>query len=184
MGLNDDAVLQVGTGHFYRGTVGAAAPTDLSAPGVAWTEIGHTSLEDIFSTSSDGGEVTTLGTLQKKTLRQAYSPRTESFAFNLAQWDEDALKLYFGSNAAPIETESIWLGVPDTPAPTESSFLACFTDGVDWFGFYAPKANLYRGDDMEIGDTESLSLLPITVTPLNHSTNTWKYAVTPMGAAA
>lgn len=183
MALNDDAVLQVGTGHFYRADIGEAAPTDLSAPGGNWAEIGHTSLEDVFATNSEGGDVTTLGTLQKKTLKQAYSPRTETFTFNLAQWDQEALQLYFGSNAAEISVGSIWMGVPDTPAPTQSAFLATFTDGVDWFGFYAPKSELYREDDMEIGDTESLALLPIKVTPLNHSTNTWKYAVTPMGAA-
>lgn len=180
MAQNDDAVLQIGSGNFYRAVVGTAPPEDLTDIEVAWSEIGHTSLEDILSMSSEGGEVTTLGTLQKKTLRQARSSLVESWNFNLQQWDEDGVKLYFGSNAAELDVDSIWLTVPDTPVATESAFLVVVTDGVRYFGMYAPKAELFRGDDFSLEDTESLSSLPIQVTPLNHSDNDFKFAVTPL----
>lgn len=179
MALDDTSVLQIGTGHFYRGEVGAAAPTALGTiDSEVWTEIGHTSLEDILAFASEGGDATTLGTLQKKVLKTAYSARVETFTFNLQQWDEESQKLYFGSNMAEISTGSIWNGVPITPVPTQSAFLAVFDDGVKGFGIYAPKSELYRADDLSLEDTESLSSLPIQVKPLIDSTNTWPYAVT------
>ena len=64
-----------------------------------------------------------------------------------------------------------------------SSFLAVFTDGVNKFGFYAPKAEIMRGDDLSISDSESLAGLPISVKPIAHGSNNWAYAVTPLGAA-
>lgn len=175
--LNDDAVFKIGTGHFYRAAVGTAAPADLSTT-TGWDEIGHTSLEDILAFSSEGGDATVLGTLQKKVLKTSYSARTESFVFNLQQFDEESLKLYFGSNMAEISTGSIWNGVPLTPTPTSSAFLLILTDGVSAIGLHAPKAELYRADDMEFSDTESLQGLPIKVTPVVYDTNDYAMAWT------
>lgn len=180
MPLNDDAVFSVGTGHFYTAATATAAPTDLLAPASPWAEIGHTSLEDILSITSDGGDATVLGTLQNKNLRTTYSPRTETLAVTLQQFDEPALKLYYGSNAARIGTDSSFLGVPSNPVPTVKAFLAVFEDGENFFAFYAPKAEIYRGDDLDVADTESLAGLPLTIKPLINGSNDWAYAVTPL----
>ena len=178
--LNDAATLKIGSGHFYRAAVDTAPPTNLATL-TGWDEIGHTSLEDILAFSSDGGDATTLGTLQKPVLKTAYSPRTESFTFNLAQFDMESLKLYFGSNMASIDGgTSEWLGVPLTPAPTNSAFLLVLTDGVVSIGLYAPKAELYRADDMSFSDTESLQSLPIQVKPVASGSNTYAYAWLPL----
>lgn len=190
MALNDNAVLSVGTGHFYTAPYITATPTAppntvalLKAPAAPWAEIGHTSLEDILSISSEGGDATVLGTLQNKALRTAYSARTESLAITLQQFDAAALKLYYGSNFAEISTGSPFSGVSQQPTPTVVSFLAVFQDGVNVFAFYAPKAEIYRGDDLEVSDTESLVGLPLNIKPLQHASNTWAYAVTPLAAA-
>lgn len=183
MALNDDAVFSVGTGRFYTAAVGTAAPTDLLAPGAGWSEVGHTSLEDIISITSDGGDATTLGTLQNKTLRTTYAPRVETLAITLQQWDAPALKLYYGANADEIAADSPFLGVPQNPTPTQVAFLAVLRDGDNVFAFYAPKAEVFRGDDLDISDTESLAGLPLSVKPLQNGANDWAYAVTPLGAA-
>lgn len=190
MALNDNATLAVGTGHFYTCPYIVGTPTAppanvaaLKAPAAPWAEIGHTSLEDILSISSEGGDATVLGTLQNKALRTAYSARTESLAITLQQFDSAALKLYYGSNFDVISTGSAFSGVPSTPTPTTLSFLAVFQDGVNVFAFYAPKAEIYRGDDLEVSDTESLVGLPLSIKPLIHGSNTWAYAVTPLAAA-
>ncbi|MEV4642772.1 hypothetical protein AB0J80_36065 [Actinoplanes sp. NPDC049548] len=179
MPLNDNATLVVGAGNYLTAPVGTAMPADLLAPGSPWNPVGHTSLEDVFGITSEGGEATTLGSLQNKTLRTKYSARTEMMTFTLVQFDEDGLRLFYGQNAPTLPNGMI--GVPQDPQPTQAAFLAIFVDGGNFFGFYAPKAEIYRADDLSISDTESLAGLPLGVKPMALGTNSWTYAVTPLG---
>lgn len=178
MALNDAATLVLDTGNFLTAAVGTALPADLLAPGVEWTNVGHTSLEDVFSISSEGGDATSLGTLQAKVLRTKYAPRSESFGFTLQQFDVDGLKLYYGSNAT-VDTDGN-VQVPSNPTVTVKAFLAVFVDGDNTFAFYAPKAEIFRADDLSLSDTESLAGLPISVKPVTFGSNTWTYTVTPL----
>lgn len=184
MPLNSNATLVVGAGNFYTAPYTLASPAplpaDLTAVTTPWVNMGHTSLEDIFSVSSEGGDATSLGTLQARTLRTTYASRSETFAIVLQQFDVDSLKMYFGANASTGADGE--LQVPLQPAPTISSFLGVFFDGLNAFGFYAPKAEILRGDDISIADSESLAGLPIGVKPVAHGTNDWAYAVTPLTA--
>ena len=180
MTLLDSATLVISGGtYFTHATLGTAAPEDLASIPVGWGNLGHTDLEDVIAFASEGGEATTLGTLQKRTLRTTYSNRIDTFTFNLQQFDEASLKLYYGSNMGELVADSIWRTVPDNPAITVVAFLAVFTDGVKKFGIYAPAAEIYRADDAEFASDE-LAGLPIQIKPLNHSTNTWKVALTPL----
>jgi hypothetical protein len=179
--VNDAATLVINTGNYLTAAVDTPLPADLRAPGIDWTNVGHTSLEDILSLSSEGGEATILGTLQAKSLRTKYSKRTESMTFTLQQFDSAALKLYYGANAPTLADGSI--GVPEEPEATVKAFLAVFIDGDNEFAFYAPKAEIIRADDVELSDTESLAGLPLSVTPVVSGSNTWTYSVTPLGGA-
>lgn len=182
MALDNNATLVIGAGNYfttpYVEVSPEALPSDLSAVGAPWEAIGHTSLEEIFNISSEGGDPTTLGTLQNRALRTRYSDRIETISFTLQQFDEAGLKLYFGSNATIGADGEVQ--VPQSPEPTVVSFLAVFVDGSNYFAIYAPKAEIFRGDDLSAGDTESLAGLPLTVKPLVHGSNTWAYAVTPL----
>ena len=178
MALDNDATLIVSGGFYYRAPTGTAFPADLDDVDAPWVNLGHTSLEDILSISSEGGEPTVLGTLQNKQLRTTRTPRTETFSFVLQQFDEDALKLFFGSNATTGVDGT--LQVPTNPTPTTAAFLAVFQDSGNRFAIYAPRAEIFRGEDMELSDTESFAGLPLAVTPLVHGSNTWTYAVLPL----
>ncbi|MEU9126582.1 hypothetical protein AB0D08_00440 [Kitasatospora sp. NPDC048540] len=180
MALNDAATLVIGSGNYLTAPVGAPIPTDLLAPTSPWENVGHTSLEDIFAISSEGGEATVIGTLQNKSLRTKYSARTETMAVTLQQFDVAGLKLFYGSNAPILPDGSV--GVPTDPTPTVAAFLAVFVDGENEFAFYAPKAEIYRADDLSLSDTESLAGLPIGVKPMAYGSNNWTYAVTPLGS--
>jgi len=180
MALNDNAAIVINTGRYYTAPVGTAYPEDPKNPGQDWTDVGHTSQEDIITISSEGGDRTTLGSLQNKQLKVSTTPRTESFGINVHQFDVETLKLYYGSNAVSIEGGKL-LGIPSNPAPTERAFLAVLTDGVVDLSIYAPKASIFRGDDLDITDTESLASLPLSITPLGHLTNPFAYAITPVG---
>ncbi len=179
MALNNAATLVVNSGNYFTAPAGTEFPEDLLNPGVEWENVGHTSLEEILEISSEGGEQTVLGTLQAKNLRTTYSPRTEALAFTVQQFDTPALKLYYGSNAPVLENGLV--GVPQNPVPTNCAFLAVYVDRDNQFAFYAQAADIFRGDDVAIEDTESLAGLPLSVTPLVHEDNDWAYAVTPLG---
>ncbi|MFJ6680588.1 phage tail tube protein [Streptomyces werraensis] len=182
MALNDNATLVIGSGNYLTAPVGTDIPEDLLVPISPWEAVGHTSLEDILSISSEGGEATTIGSLQNKSLRTKYSARTETIAFVLQQFDVAGLKLYYGSNA-PVLPNGL-VGVPADPVPTTAAFLAVFVDGENVFGIYAPKAEIYRNDDLSIGDTESLAGLPLGVKPMAYGANKWTYAITPLGTVS
>lgn len=182
MALSTSATLVVGTGNFYTATYSAttpvALPTNLGTPGNGWTNIGYTSLSDIFSITSDGGDATTVGTLQNKSLRTSYSTRTESFNITLQQFDSASLKLYYGSNASVNTGPPATVSVPANPTPTVATFLAVFTDGANQFAIYVPKCEIFRADDIAISDTENLASLPLSIKPLQHGTNDFLYQVT------
>lgn len=183
MSLNDAATLIIGAGNYFTAPYIALTPTpmpsDLEVIASPFEAVGHTSLEDIFNMSSEGGEATQIGTLQNKALRTKYSPRTDAINFTLQQFDTPSLKLYFGSNAT-IGTNGE-VQVPSEPTPTVCTFLAVFIDGENYFGIYAPKAEIFRADGIAAADTESLAGLPLQVKPQIHGTNKWAYAVTPLG---
>lgn len=182
MTLLDNSTLVISGGNYYtHDTLGTTAPEDLTTIPAGFDNLGHTDLEDVIAFATEGGEATTLGTLQKRTLRTTYSNRIDTFTFNLQQFDEDSLKLYYGSNMAELNVGSIWRTVPDSPEITVRTFLAIFSDGNKRFGIYAPAAEIYRADDAEFTSDE-LAGLPIQIKPLNFSTNTWKVALTPLGA--
>ncbi|MFE4451420.1 hypothetical protein [Streptomyces sp. NPDC056796] len=179
MALNDAATLVIGSGNYLTAPLGTEMPADVLTPLSPWEAVGHTSLEEIFSITSEGGEATTIGSLQNKSLRTKYSVRTETMAFTLQQFDVPGLKLYYGSNAPVLPDGSV--GVPADPTPTVCAFLAVFVDGENHFAFYAPKAEIYRSEDLSFGDTESLAGLPLGVKPMPHGANKWSYAITPLG---
>ena len=103
MAQNDAATLVLDSGNYftapYVSATPTAMPTDLLTVADPFDAIGHTSLEEVLSLTSEGGEGTTIGTLQNKTLRTKYSPRTDNIAITLQQWDLAGLKLYYGSNS-------------------------------------------------------------------------------------
>lgn len=184
MALNAAATLVINAGNYFLADVDTPFPEDgLASIPSPWENVGHTSLEEILSFSSEGGEATVLGSLQNKNLRTTYSNRTETFAFTLQQFDEDSLKLYFGQNMVDVNEDGSLLGVNSNPTPTQSAFLAVYVDQSNHFGIYIPKAEIFRGDDFSFEDTESLAGFPLSVTPLQSGSNAWTYAMTPLGGS-
>lgn len=186
--LANNATLVVNSGNYFLGPVGTKPPADLLEPTVPWENMGHTSLEDILSLSSEGGEARTLGTLQAPQLRTSYSTRTETVRVNLQQFDEGALKLFFGANSERTADDARFLGVAANPAPTKAAFMAVYVDDANVFALWSPSTEILRGDDFEIADNESLVSLPLDVKPMFYvpsgktTANKWTWALTPLQA--
>lgn len=183
MALSNSSTLVVKTGRFYIAPEGTAAPDDkagLLAPDTPWEELGHTSVEDILSWATEGGESTTLGSLQAPSLRTTTSPRTESFTTTLLQWDEASLPFYFGGNMELIAGSTILYGVNSNPEPIVKALLIVLEDGQNVFPIYAPSASIARGDDLSIDSTEDLAGLPVQINLQNYNGNKWAFAIGPI----
>lgn len=181
MAFNDSAVIKVSAANFYTAPVGTAAPTDPTAPGSPWQNIGHTALDNILSFTSEGGEKTVLGSLQNRNLRTSYSDKSVTFTFNVHQYDKEGFKLYLGSNAVE---DGGRIGPADTPSPTQVAWYVCVEDGERYFDFYAPKADVIGSGDLSITDTESLAFLPLQVVPLSHEGKKAAWFVKPVAELA
>lgn len=181
MALKDNATLVINTGNFFTAEPETDFPADLDNIPEAWENIGHTSLEEIFSQSSEGGEATILGTLQNKTLRTTRSTKTDTFNITVQQFDADTLKLFYGSN---MIVDGDLLGVPQDPVPTTKAFLAVFVDQGRHFCLYVPKAEILGGDAPTFDDAENLAGLQLAITPVMVSGKDYTYAVTPIEESA
>ena len=184
MALNNGSTLVVKTGRYYIAPEGTAAPdaAGVLAPPSPWEQLGHTSVEDILSWATEGGESSTLSSLQAPSLRTTTSPRAESFTTTLLQWDEETLPFYFGSNMELIPGSDIFKGVSSNPEPVVKALLIVLRDGQNAFPIYAPSVSISRGDDLSIDSTEDLAGLPITINLQNYQGNDWAFAVAPVGS--
>lgn len=183
MALDGSKVLKVGRADFYTAKVGTALPADLSkdipSGPTGWTHAGHSSIEDILAVSSDGGETTTLGSIQSPQLRQSTSPATRAFTVNFLQWDAETLKLYYGGN---VTVKGGNLEIPQTPHPSEVAWLAVLQDGDNYGGIYAAKASAIGDGDLTISDADSLAQLPVKFTPLSYNESNSAFTFVPMKA--
>jgi hypothetical protein len=182
MTLNDDAILSVGRGDYYTAPTGTDYPTDPLAVTAPWNHMGHTALEEFFAWESEGGEATVIGSLQSKALRTKYSARTDAVKVSLHQFDSASLRFYHGSNAPRLANGL--LGVPVEGRATVCAFLAVFQDGANFFAVWAPRVEIYRGDNQSMGDGESMAAMPVSIKPMIHGQNDWTYAITPLGEMA
>lgn len=166
--MSDEATqLKVSSARFYKAAVGTPIPADLRAPGAAWEDLGNTSLTDILSATSTGGESTTQGSLQNKSLRTTVTARVEAFKVNLMDFVIKSLKLYYGSNA--VITAEGYVRVPNDPVPTEAAWMVVFYDGEFSAGIHADKASIFRNADLAIANADDLAQLPLTITPLSYN---------------
>lgn len=181
MAINDNATLVAKTARYYVAPVGTAAPADLKTIGAAWEEIGHTSPDDILAWATEGGDKTTLGSLQSPSLRTTTASKTESFSTTLLQWDEKTLPFYFGDNLELIPGSEIFVGVKSAPDAVKKALLVVIADGQNRFGVYAASTEIGRGDDLSLDSTEDLAGLPVNITLINYQGAAYAYAITPIG---
>lgn len=174
MALTDAAVVKISTAHFYTSEVGALVPEDgIATP--EHEEMGHTPLTDILNIAFDGGDVTTLGSLQNTSLRTARTPRTATVNMSILQWDAPGKKLYLGSNA--LTDSAGRLGPAASPAPTVKQVWIVVEDGDTFFDFVFPKVEILGTGDLSLADTENLAALPLALTPLQVDSSTAPYYI-------
>lgn len=176
--LIDEATVVPAVGEYwFHPEVDTAPPADPDNPEAdGYIDLGHTALEDPFAINSEGGEQTVLGTWRNKSLRTVYTPRVESVAFVLQQWEEDSYRLYYGANAEMDENGYVM--VPSNPTPTRGTLFTLIRDGDETLPLWFPSVSIYRADDIS-ADPEAFMGLPVRATILGRSGETGLYGIAP-----
>lgn len=173
--LNESAIFTAATGYVYVGPTGTTKPTPVEITahdpvtglGVGWTDLGHTSREDLPEFGFEGGDTETRGTWRAAALREVVTEVAVDYVIvRLHQFDDEGLALYYGvENASAVEGE---FAVANTSTATvERALCIVMEDGASRIGFYAPRVSVRRDDAIEMG-VDEFSILPIRATFLKN----------------
>ncbi|HVV11577.1 hypothetical protein [Amycolatopsis sp.] len=159
-------------GYILTGTVGAAVPTaaEISAftettlP-TGFTILGHTSRDDLPEFGFDGGDTENRGTWQNEALKVVVTdPAVEYVTFNLLQFDEEGLELYYG-RANTASGNGVYAADANT-VDNQRALLIVIVDGAHKVGFYAAKTSIRREDSISLA-VDDFGALPLRATILS-----------------
>lgn len=157
------------TGSFTGGTSPAVAVTT-TTPAWAWTNLGHTSADDLPEFGFDGGDSETKGTWQNSSVKTVLtSAVVDSVSFKLHQFDEAALELYYAQSNSSVTVGQFSVADAAT-APIERAFLIVIVDGDAVIANHAHKVSILRDDAVAIA-TDDFSTLPLKATYLKSGTS-------------
>ncbi|KZM68831.1 phage tail protein [Nocardia terpenica] len=154
-----------GAGLTGGGTIDA---TITQAPN-GWSNIGHTSRDEMPEFGFDGGDSEVKGTWQNAQLREVVTEQAADYVtLQLHQFDKASFELYYGENAA--QTPGVFGVDGGNKKTNERAFLIIIVDGDAKVGFYASKASVKRDDAVSLPSDE-FAALPIKATFLKHGAN-------------
>lgn len=173
MAQTDSAVLRPGTGHvLVRAVGGPTKPlysalqtfaTDTSVGLIGWTDIGHTSLDDLPTFGQDGGDTEVKGSWQNQSLREIITAAAVDYiTIKPLQVDNATLAMYYsGGTFGSANT----FDLPDSAGSTEKALLIVFLDGTNPVGFHAERTSVRRDDAIEMAN-DAFSTFPLRFTLL------------------
>lgn len=161
-------------GHIYLAPADTAAPeatnAALSAPVTPWTELGFVGSgenggDNLPSWSSDGGDKTVLGAWNNSAVRTITDALTETLNFTVSSFERTALQLYTSADGGDTTGRFDVLGT-EVGKGVERALLVVIHDGPIRVGFYSPRANISRGDDITISQDDAV-VFPLAATLLD-----------------
>lgn len=183
MALNNDAVLTAAKGYIFTAPINSPAPkptdiaaytgsgdlTDTNITPVTWVNIGNTSRDDLPEFGFDGGDTETRGTWQNEALKTVVTdPAVDYVTFNLVQFDDAALALYYGT-ANGSSTNGVYQVNGSPGGATQKALLIVIVDGAHKVGFHASKTEIRREDSISLA-TDEFGALPLRSTFLTPDT--------------
>ncbi|MDT0267978.1 hypothetical protein RM844_16990 [Streptomyces sp. DSM 44915] len=167
MSLDDNAPIVAGGGYIYFADEDTPKPrvTDPLNPGRAWTNIGHTSREDLPEFGRDGDDPETMGSWQNSKLRQTTPDITYSVTFQALQATADVYRLYFGADETYVQPDGS-IRIPATPVPQIKALLVVLVDGRKFIPLWHPRTSLLGSDAISMA-TDDFVIFPITGTFLS-----------------
>ncbi|MER7174198.1 hypothetical protein [Streptomyces mesophilus] len=170
MPLIDEAALIPGTGHIYLADPDTPKPTAITDPlnpGPGWTNIGHTSRDELPEFARDGDEPETIGSWQNAKLRQTSPDVTYAVTFQSVQASTDTYRLYFGAGEEAVQPDGSFR-IPARPEPQVRALLFIIVDGQNFVPLWHPRTSLLGSDAVSL-DAEAFISFPITGTFLGSS---------------
>ncbi|WP_190821961.1 phage tail tube protein [Saccharopolyspora pogona] len=171
MALNANAVVTAAVGYIYTAPVGTEAPTltevqnfDPAVGITGWDNIGHTSRDELPVFGYEGGDTEVRGSWQAAVLKEVVTdPASDYVTFNVLQFDETALGLYYGSANANSTAGVFSVSGTATTGTTEKAVLIIIVDGSHKIGFHAEKASIRREDSIDLAIDE-FAAMPLRAT--------------------
>jgi hypothetical protein len=149
MGLDNGGVVKPTIAHIMTATTDTVAPSaaavdalNSAAPVLSgWVNIGHTSLDNDFSSFLEGGESTVVGSRQVAQLRETVATATEGVDISSIQTTSDVLVMYYGGGTTPGAGK---FQIPAISTPIEKAVLIVYFDGTTIVAEYHSKASIRR----------------------------------------
>ena len=165
MTLDATAAIIPGTGYIYLAPPDTAKPvtiTDPLAPGAPWTNLGHTSRDNMPEFTRNGDSPTTLGSWQNSKLRQTNPDVEYGITFQSIQADATNLQLYFGAGPEAMQSDGS-IRIPVQPVPQIRAVLVILVDGSHFVPLWHPRVSLLGSDAVSL-DAENWFALPVAGT--------------------
>lgn len=177
MALNDNAVITPATGYIYIAPVDTASPTpaDIEAFDPAtgltgWTQLGHTSRDDLPVFGFDGGDTETRGTWQNASLKRVTTEVAQDYVtFNALQFDEQVFTFYYGETSPGTVVGKFDVNNPSTSG-IDTALCIVIVDGEATVGFHASKVTMGREDSIELA-VDEFAAVPLRASILKSGTN-------------
>src|SRR5690606_23105721 len=99
-------------------------------PGVAWTNIGHTSLEELPAFGREGDDPEVIGTWQNNNFRQTTPAVTYTVTFQSVQASLETYQMYFGAGPEATQPDGSFR-IPARPTPQIKALLFVIVDGTN-----------------------------------------------------
>lgn len=176
MALDKNQILLAAQGYVFTAPVDTAPPTPTEVAAftetaglTGWDNIGHTSRDELPVFGYDGGDTEVLGSWQHSSLRVVQTEAiSEYVTFNLNQFDETALAMYYGV-ADGGSTAGMFQVSSGVSAGTDKALCIVIVDGSSKIAFYASNANIRREAEIELA-VDELAFLPLRATMQNSPT--------------
>ena len=177
MALNDNSVITPAVGYIYTAAVDTASPTpaeieafDPDTGFVGWTQVGHTSRDDLPVFGFDGGDSEVKGTWQNASFRRVTTEVAQDFVtFNALQLDETILTYYTGETS-PGSTVGKFSVSNAATSGVDVALLIVIVDGSATVGFHAHKVTMSREDSIELA-VDEFAAVPLRATILKSGSN-------------
>lgn len=115
----------------------------LTVTPAGWENLGHTSKDNLFSFSVNGGDKTTLDSYLSDGIKVIYAAKQWTLGINSLQVDKNALDLAFNGSFDPATGGYI---VPSSNDGLARALFLYLTDGTGSLGFYVPNTTITLGD--------------------------------------
>lgn len=167
MALNDSAYIITQKTLVYTAPVNTAAPAPgaLDSPTSPWAVLAHVGDETgdgNVSFTRDGGDVTTKGSMSKRTIRTVTEAVVTGVEMDFTQVSRETLALYHGTTGGT--TDGVFAVNDGEDGSTQTAMLVVWSDGGVRVALYAPKVSWSGRDNIDTDSVEDAIRVPVQAT--------------------